>query len=797
MIAGVKRKRLAIESTYRFFQTVDLMISHFKRQADKKKIFELVDKGSTLRDLLIATATIHIYHNIGIRVQEDLNSEKNTIESTKELEFRQKEIIFEEVERLLGSSLDLEIDMLYKQLSLEKKFLDFLIQERDINFRDLDKERRIAELGDYIENELLSIILKNHPFYFYDIYGDLIGYSDEIKIEILEEESDFKDLSVELEKKLKREDKQDKFIEISSLKETIAKIKEDFEFRSYKELKVQQMPVRMLKRKILEYNLNLYPISVSGLETFLEANKIKRSVIAKIESGLKQSIEYEDFENEVLNYLKKEIINQLKTNPNDFIYFLENLNDNKFSEIIYNLRNYGVYNILDLINIDEELTEKVNKNMIRYNIDKYDIMRLNDPQKNVLNIVKTAINELDYSLIKKIKDESNLEDFNLINLINQDNNKHLVIWEEIEEKTGFNKSELKTFLLKKQIIDRIFIEKLGLKDYSQILTLLEFNKILDQIVRDTFFYILSKILRQLSRIIESYSKIVNEKTLFLLAFRKIFGTKESEEWVRVKIEELLIQRLISLQEELIIIFDAIKDPFLVNGFLLARLTDISLSEAIFNLENNISPIYDEIIPIKLKSDIISPVSYCVAYDIIKRFERFEKTRKEKVKAFIEQKEIEEQEKKQEVKRKQQESTFNWIERRITSSFMRITSSGINPNQLFWQDKDTKKASENLKIHSETGDDLIFQFTDFFSFAIQKIRSFDSELKLPNENKIKKFVKNLIENVMTKRLGHEPNNEEIREMLDGERFEVAKQIGKKIGKIFDKALYSKFKKKKRD
>ncbi|MFW9825425.1 MAG: hypothetical protein ACFFE4_20960, partial [Candidatus Thorarchaeota archaeon] len=66
MISGVKRKTTAVESTSRFFQTVDLIISHFKREADMKKIFELVGKDTTFNDLLIATATIHIYHNLGI-----------------------------------------------------------------------------------------------------------------------------------------------------------------------------------------------------------------------------------------------------------------------------------------------------------------------------------------------------------------------------------------------------------------------------------------------------------------------------------------------------------------------------------------------------------------------------------------------------------------------------------------------------------------------------------------------------------------------------------------------------------
>ena len=48
MISGVKRKTTAVESTFRFFQTVDLIISHFKREADKKKSLNLLLRKLTL-----------------------------------------------------------------------------------------------------------------------------------------------------------------------------------------------------------------------------------------------------------------------------------------------------------------------------------------------------------------------------------------------------------------------------------------------------------------------------------------------------------------------------------------------------------------------------------------------------------------------------------------------------------------------------------------------------------------------------------------------------------------------------
>ena len=96
MISGVKRKTTAVESTFRFFQTVDLIISHFKREADRKKIFELTSQDANFKDLLIATATIHIYHNLGLKVQNIIDSNKFTFDSTRKLELSEKGILIED-----------------------------------------------------------------------------------------------------------------------------------------------------------------------------------------------------------------------------------------------------------------------------------------------------------------------------------------------------------------------------------------------------------------------------------------------------------------------------------------------------------------------------------------------------------------------------------------------------------------------------------------------------------------------------------------------------------------------------
>jgi len=795
MISGVKRKTTAVESTFRFFQTVDLIISHFKREADKNKIFELISQKTSFNDLLIATATIHIYHSLGIRVQKTLDLDKFTYDSTKNLELTEKKIIIEEVSSLLKDSLFLGVNLLNKLIDLENNFISLLIEERKPELQEIQKEKMIKDIEIQIEQELREIILNYPPFYFYDLIGDLIGLTNEVKKEILEESAAFKDISVELEKKLELEEKEDRFIELATLNRLIKKIRKDFEFKSYKELQIEAMPVRMIKRKVLDFNFDRFPISIPGLNAFIAANNLKKDLIKKIEDGLKEKINYDQFEKKVLSFLKFVLIKKLKENPNDFIYFLECLNECSFDDIIYVLNKYGVYNVLYFLNIDEELSDKVKRNMVRYNIKKLDIVSLNDNKQNLIYLAKKAISKLNFQYIREIVDQSDkISEFDLINIINKDLNKYPDLLRVLEEKTGTSINKLRVYIGKKQVIDKVFLNELKLINYSHILFILEFEDIINQLAKDIFFYILSKILRQLSRIIELYFKVSNDRSLFLLALKKIYGTTDSEEWVKIKLEELIIQRLNKRQEELVIVFNADNQPFLVNGFILGRLMEISLKNAISELKNKESPIYEGIAPLKLKAELISPISYSIGYDIIKRFEKSEETRKLEVEQIIESKEKEKEEKAKKIREEQELSTLNWIERRITSSLMRINSPGINPNQLYWQEKDTKIATDNIKLHSEIKGDPIELISQFFNFAIEKIKNFTSDIKLPDYEKTKNVVNDIIEKILMKRLGKIPTPEEKRNLLDGERYEIGTQIAVKIGHLLDKALYTKFKSK---
>jgi hypothetical protein len=793
-ISGIKRKATAIEGTKRYFLTTNRIISHFKRENDKIIIKNLIEKKIDLKNLLLATAAIHLYHNMGMRVIETKqNMNQLTYEATSISEDQQKKILMTEFEMVLKDSLNLEVDVLYKIIELENLFISSLIEQESVEITENEKEKLQKKLDAEIEIKLLDIINHYPSFYFYDFIGDLIGLTDIIKQEILDESSSFKDLSIDLEKKLVREEKEDNLIELSTLNRIIKLVKSEFEFKSYKELKVQTMPIRMIKKKIIIHETERLPISLRALKSFIEGNKTKKGMIELIYQSFKQEHDYDQFETKILNYTKEKILEQLMRDPNDLIYFLQSLNENGFENIVYLINQIGIQDILNMMHLNSEIYEKAKSYLIRYHIQKQDVLAL-QKEGNVLQKTIKLLCDLKAPFLQKIL---NSQDFDLEKFLYKDDVQFKKLWSLIEERVGVNINDLREFVRKKQIIDKIFLHELNLNNYDQIIILVEFEEILNRLVKEIFLFILTKILRQYSRIIEIYDKITNDKGLFLLALRNMDAPLESEEWIKVKFEELIIKRIMSRQEELSIVLNAHNQVFLVNGFILALLLNRSLKSSILTLKNEPSKIYSNLKPVVLKADMISPISYCIAYDLLKRFEEFNSINKIKVIETIEAEKQEEKDKLREIREKQEENSFNWIERKITSSMMGISRPGINPNLFYWdKKKDTRILAEFIKVFSETGEGTKQRFFEFYKDTVKLIRKLEPNFKLADNDELISEIDKMINHTLSHRIQNHSSKIENKEILDGERVEISQKIAEKIGQILDKALYYKFKSKRK-
>jgi hypothetical protein len=129
--------------------------------------------------------------------------------------------------------------------------------------------------------------------------------------------------------------------------------------------------------------------------------------------------------------------------------------------------------------------------------------------------------------------------------------------------------------------------------------------------------------------------------------------------------------------------------------------------------------------------------------------------------------------------------------------MRISSKGINPTTLYWNNKkDTSTCSDNIKLHSEIlGDNTVVErFTDFYFFAVSRMKELWPQMKTPDYEKLKSEVYEICAQEMIVRIGLKPTEEIIDEkIIDGDRWNIANKISSLIGKRLDKILYKKFKK----
>ena len=129
--------------------------------------------------------------------------------------------------------------------------------------------------------------------------------------------------------------------------------------------------------------------------------------------------------------------------------------------------------------------------------------------------------------------------------------------------------------------------------------------------------------------------------------------------------------------------------------------------------------------------------------------------------------------------------------------MGISRPGINPNLFYWdKKKDTKILAEFIKVFSETGGASKQRFFEFFKDAVNLIRKLEPNFKLADNDRLISDIDKMINQTLSQRIQNSTSKIEISEILDGERVEISQKIAEKIGQILDKALYYKFKNKRK-
>jgi hypothetical protein len=803
--SAIKKTKITVEGTQRFFQTTELLASYLKLEQRKIIVYSLSTRKNTLTNLLAASGAAYCYHNLGIRTktEEQMVSKVTSIEA---FETTQKREIYSEIKNLIGNSIKHEISLSLLELDYEKQIITAMLEDPSIK-----KERFIQNLIDQLEEHLIKSLNQFPTVHWLDHVGELTGYTPIVKSIIIEESSKLKAIGLDLEIDLVQERKHDKYMELSSFNMLYQKMQKDFEFSSAMNLRLETFPIKKILNRIIAYRLNLYPISKIGLKFFLEATHHKRWIYNKLLEADENPSDYGQLETDIKGKIVTDLMKIAKFGPNELVYYLQNLLGLNFDEVFPVLIRFGISNVplfCDILDLDLESFKSDTK---LHRLSKMIFKRI-DSKKGILFIVQQSLNQLKIKSLSK--SEKSVEQ-----ILHHQDEQDLIILKKACKSANVDFDRLNLVFQQKQIINFYFSKKYPLNGPISCYSLIfDITEILENLSKTIFFTFFRKISQQIARVLESYVKLNEDKGLYLLGLKRILDSSNQEEWVKIKIEELIIQRLMKRQEELAMIFNAENNAFLVNSFVYARLFDCNLISADNILQNDPSILYGDDVELCLPKDMISPVSYVIAYDILHRLKEDRELRIIEIELFTETDEETISNNIITIAEHQQKNTLNFIEKKITSTLISVSAVSNNPTHLYWNKKDEQTVIDNIIIHSKLESqkiclhcgfdttttpcpehpdnsklaNLVDLFVQYYSFALNCMKQQWSKIKIPIHDALYTQIHLWVHNIMNQRLSREVTPSDYDEIIDGERREVAREIAKAIGKKLDKTIYKKFK-----
>ncbi|MHA1519331.1 MAG: hypothetical protein ACTSRK_04030 [Promethearchaeota archaeon] len=804
-IKAIITSSTAEESSEKYFQTINLLLARFKRSQNRQEIYKLTTTKNTVSNFLIGACAIQCYHYVGIRTKsKEIMISRETNENIQEAE--EKQDLYEEISQLFKDSLSKEIDLLLEFLSFEKKIIENMINIAGLQQFSIDESLR-----DELEDFLYSSFQIYADVFWLDDIGEWIGYKKMAKKAIIKSSLGIKPTSVDLEKRLVNEALDDKYMELSTIKLIYNRIKKDFKFKSMREFHSDREPIKKITNLILDYQMTRYPLSEERLSQFLKGTEFKITFFKKLQDANSKKINFEDLESDLKLWIIQQIKENVAIHPSNFDFFLQNLLDMNKNELHIYLNQLGFQNIDQFSEIQGFETSKFLHDVNLNQLSRLDFIKFEENNQKLGTIQK---------FIDQIYSNNNLKDSKTLAEILVTNDEfELEILHQACSLAKLDLKFVKDIYMKRVIISSTIQPKYPISGHLSNYSLLyDIDMINTKIGNKIYFTLFAKICVQIARIYESFAKVKDDKGIILLGLKRIFDSTEEEDWIRVKIEELIIQRLLNRQEEIAFVLDAQNQSFFVNSFIYARLFDTTLNRARKIFQEEPAQFYADVAEIKLPAEKLSPVSYIFAYEILERFKLSRLKIRDDREKVHENNEESEKKKKEKFKSEQQLSTLNWIERKITTSLVSISAVTVNPTSFYWSEKDSKMALEGLLIHAKLGSRQICDecgvdatttpcvnhpssnldaspldlTAQFYSFTLNRIHHLWPKIKIPTFSELRDEIRGYMQEEMEERLNLQVTREISKKILDGELRDVGFKVVKRIGKYLDKAIYKKFK-----
>ena len=602
----------------------EALVNHMRSNRDRQLLMEIAEGPRPMEDILSFFASFWLYHYQGVKLIGFDEAQDLTIELKDEATREERRQLELEIRQLLGVKFQEEIDV-------SRLVSEFFINAVEKIGGKSATDQSTKNMAISLVKEYLGKIPTDYsPNHDIDFVNEVTGWGAAWRRELYAKASGLKETALSLRDELLRP-RDEETAEITVLTRGLSQISGTAKYAEGRPMQsISDSTWNAIADAVLK-RLGQSPMETQAIRA---AHELKLDLVEAVEIDLETPTSLEEYEAKMGQVVGKHLSEMIKAEPDSIYNMLSQLLQINSSDIQAALRVKGIKDISQLadglMSVAEPSTAKVESS----SINKEDLEVMERSLRRLEKLETTLQKQVKGMMKAKGWRASEIDKISL-DLLTKDRSTlmgiEVQVLETLESKMRVPSPEdLKLLIKQREQVHDGSLSSLGMASVSDISHQLRQEEVARAIKLDLVWHFTIGLLTNLTRIVETYMRSKQDMLRMKALLKSIYEDTETElQFLR---EEILIDLTAIRIYELKCVHPEL-DASTLSAWMHARLASRALDAASSNLESTPSPVFEGVVETPLVRDGLTFDNYAIAYDVMHRFlkqERSEKAAKEEL-----------------------------------------------------------------------------------------------------------------------------------------------------------------------
>ncbi len=600
----------------------EALVNHMRSNRDRKLLTEIAEGPRPMEDILSFFASFWLYHYQGVKLLGFDEAQDLTIELKDEATREERRQLELEIRLLLGVKFQEEIDV-------SRLVSEFFIDAADKMSGKSATDQSTKDMALSLAKEYLGKIPTDYsPNHDIDFINEITGWGAAWRQELYAKASGLKETALSLRDELLRP-RDEETAEITVLTRGLSQVLGSVKY-------AEGRPVQSISdstwNAITDAVLKRFFQSPLETKAIRAAHELRLGLIEAVEIDLETPTSLEEYEAKMGQVVAKYLSEMIKAQPDGTYNMLSQLLQIDSGDIQAALRVKGIKDVLQLADGLMSVAEPSTAITKGPSINKEELEVMERSLRRLEKLETTLQKQVKGMLRAKGWRASELDKISL-DLLTKDRSSlmgiEVQVLETLESKMRVPSPEdLKLLIKQRKEVHDGALSSLGMASVSDISHQLRHEEVARAIKLDLVWHFTIGLLTNLTRIVETYMRSKQDMLRMKALLKSIYEDTETElQYMR---EEILIDLAAIRIYELKCVHPEL-DASILSAWMHARLASKALDAASSNIESTPSPVFEGVVEAPLVRDGLTFDNYAIAYDVMHRFlkqERSEKAAKE-------------------------------------------------------------------------------------------------------------------------------------------------------------------------